>query len=70
MENLQSEIIFIIKYGGLLFTALFYFYYVVKLIILLHYRQKNTHERLKIVEEIIEELKVVKTQHEMNHRKK
>ena len=44
MENLQSEIIFIAKFGGLVFVAAAHYFSVIKPIAIFNERQKVSHK--------------------------
>jgi F0F1-type ATP synthase membrane subunit b/b' len=70
MANLQSEILFIAKFGGLLASFFAYYFWIVKPMAIFNERQKQNKsdiEKLKSdSEELKEILTILKTQHESN----
>jgi hypothetical protein len=67
---MQSEILFIAKFGGIVFAAFTHYFYVIKPIAIFNERQKQNKsdiEKLKSdSEELKEILTILKTQHESN----
>jgi hypothetical protein len=72
MENMQSEILFIAKFGGIVFTAFTHYFYVIKPIAIFNERQKANKkdiEKLKIdLEHGLKELTILKTEHDKNEK--
>ena len=74
MENMQGEILFIAKFGGLVFVAAAHYFSVIKPIAIFNERQKVSHkliiEMKNESEKIKEQFIVLKTEHENNICKK
>ena len=69
MENLQSEIIFIAKFGGIVLTACTHYFYVIKPIAIFNERQKMNRKDIdklqKDSESTISILTKMKAEHDM-----
>jgi len=73
MENLQSEVLFIAKFGGLLGSFCAYYFWIVKPMAIFNERQKANKrdiEKLKSDSEMLQkDFTILKTQHEAEHCK-
>lgn len=73
MANLQSEILFIAKFGGLLASFCAYYFWIIKPMAIFNERQKQNKrdiEKLKSDNELLQkEFTILKTQHEAEHCK-
>jgi len=73
MENLQSEILFIAKFGGIVFIAAAHYFSVIKPIAIFNERQKVSYKlimEMKTEGEHIKEAFIkLQTEHDINHCK-
>lgn len=74
MENVQSEILFIAKFGGLLGSFLAYYFWIVKPMAIFNERQKMNRKDIDKLQKDCEVqrniLTVLKTEHDMKSCKK
>lgn len=70
MENLQSEIIFIAKFGGLVASFFAYYFWVVKPMAIFNERQKQNKRDIEELKKIKDEFTILKAEHEMKICKK
>ena len=65
MENLQSEIIFIAKFGGMVLSLGAYYFWVVKPMAIFNERQKQNKKDIEDLKKIRDEFTTLKAEHEM-----
>lgn len=65
MENLQSEIVFVAKFGGIVLTAFTHYFYVIKPIAIFNERQKQNKRDIEDLKKIKDEFITLKAEHEM-----
>ena len=65
MENLQSEIIFIAKFGGIVLTAFTHYFYVIKPLAIFNERQKQNKRDIEELKKMKDEFTTLKAEHEM-----
>ena len=65
MENLQSEIIFIAKFGGLLASFCAYYFWVVKPMAIFNERQKQNKRDIEELKKFRDEFMALKVEHDM-----
>ena len=74
MADMQSEILFIAKFGGIVLAACTHYIYVIKPIAIFNERQKIIYKLLKEIEskqdELDHDFTILKTEHEINNCKK
>lgn len=73
-QNLQSEIIFIAKFGGLVLSACAYYFYMIKPLAIFNERQKQNRKDLDKIMQDLEEFKheftIIQTEHDNETCKK
>ncbi len=70
MENLQSEILFIAKFGGIVFAVSTHYFYVIKPLAIFNERQKQNRHDIDELKKHYEDFTKVKIEHELNNCKK
>lgn len=65
MANLQSEILFIAKFGGLLASFFAYYFWVVKPMAIFNERQKQNKKDIEELKKMKDEFTTLKAEHEM-----
>lgn len=65
MENLQSEIIFITKFGGLLASFFAYYFWIVKPMAIFNERQKQNKRDIEELKKFKDEFTTLKAEHEL-----
>lgn len=65
MENLQSEILFIAKFGGIVLAAFTHYFYVIKPIAIFNERQKQNKRDIEELKKHYEEFTKVKIEHDL-----
>ena len=67
---MQSEIIFIAKFGGIVFTAYTYYSYVIKTMAIFNERQKQNKKDIEELKKFKDEFTTLKAEHDMNSCKR
>jgi hypothetical protein len=65
MENLQSEIIFITKLGGICVSVLGYIFWIVKPMAIFNERQKQNKRDIEELKKFKDEFTTLKAEHEL-----
>ena len=65
MENLQSEIIFITKFGGIVLTACTHYFYVIKPIAIMNERQNRMKKDIEEIKSMKDDFITLKAEHNM-----
>jgi len=65
MADLQSEILFIAKFGGLLASFCAYYFWVVKPMAIFNERQKQNKRDIEELKKMRDEFTTLKAEHEM-----
>ena len=65
MADMQSEILFIAKFGGLLASFFAYYFWIVKPMAIFNERQKQNKRDIEELKKMKDEFTTLKTEHEM-----
>ena len=65
MENLQSEIIFIAKFGGMVVSLGAYYFWIVKPMAIFNERQKQNKKDIEDLKKMRDEFTTLKAEHDM-----
>lgn len=65
MENMQSEILFIAKFGGILGSFCAYYFWIVKPMAIFNERQKQNKKDIEELKKMEHEFTTLKAEHEM-----
>ena len=65
MENLQSEVLFVAKFGGLLGSFCAYYFWIVKPMAIFNERQKQNKRDIEELKKMKDEFTTLKAEHEM-----
>lgn len=70
MADLQSEILFVAKFGGLLASFCAYYFWIVKPMAIFNERQKQNKKDIEDLKKMRDEFTALKAEHDMNSCKR
>jgi F0F1-type ATP synthase membrane subunit b/b' len=70
MADLQSEILFVAKFGGLLASFFAYYFWIVKPMAIFNERQKQNKKDIEDLKKMRDEFTTLKAEHDMNSCKR